>query len=260
MLKPSSTASKKVLLEAAEAFQGALPGSPGEEYLTGRGIGEKTAGRLRLGYVSPDAPPEGWERYAGRLAIPYVNAKSEVVWIKFRSTPETKPDFKGEVDKYAQEPGGQTRLYNTQALSATGDTLALCEGEFDVITLTALGIPAVGIPGASSWKTWFNRCLQGWGRIVLFYDDDKAGRELVKTVKGKIPDVVPVAAPGGHNDVNEAYMAGLGDRIVALAKGEDEDHEPERAGQEEGGDERSAVVSQQAEADYLRPDVGAIPY
>lgn len=241
MLRPLSAASKKALSEATSAFAGALPGSPVEEYLAKRGIGRRTAERLKLGYVSRTAPPEGWERFAGRVAIPYINVKGDVVWIKFRSGPETP---EGE-DKYAQHAGGSTRLYNVQALNSPGDILVLVEGEADTWTGTALGLPTIGIPGANNWQEHFHRCLQGWGRVVMFYDDDKPGRDLVGRVKSKMPDVVPLAAPGGHHDLNEAYVAGLGDSIVALARGED--HEAEEQVEEGVPDQRAAV----------RPDAGS---
>jgi DNA primase len=219
-LRPLNSAIKKGLQEAAVAFTEALPGSPGEAYLQERGIGPKTAERMRLGYVDPATAPDGWDRHEGRISIPYLNAKGEVVWIKFRATPETKPDYKGEIPKYSQEAGGGTPLFNTIALSAPGELIVLCEGEFDVITLTALGIPAVGIPGANNWKDHFYRCLQGWDRVVIFFDEDKPGRELVKVIKKRMPDIIPLAAPGGHHDINEAYLAGLGGTIIALARGE----------------------------------------
>lgn len=206
-------------------FSAALPGSPGMEYLGKRGIGPRTAETLRLGYVDPQGPiPEGWERFAGRIAIPYLNIDGVVVWAKFRALEDVK-------EKYAQQAGGRTRLYNLRALSVPSGTLALCEGEFDTISLTALGIPAVGIPGANNWKPYFHRVLQGYDRVVMFYDDDEPGRSLVQTVKQKMPDIVPLAAPGGHHDLGDAFEAGLGDSIRALVKGEpveesDPDGEP----------------------------------
>lgn len=191
---------------------------------------------MMLGFVDPDDPPEGWKRYAGRIAIPYLNVKGDPVWVKFRATPGLTPDG---ADKYAQEPGGGTPLFNTRALSAPGDILVLCEGEFDTITLSALGLPAVGIPGANNWKSHFPRCLQGWDRIVMFYDDDKPGRDLVKLVKKQMPDIIPMSPPGGHHDVGEAYEAGLGEAIVALARGieseQDHDSRAEEAPAPEAG-------------------------
>ena len=218
MLRPSNSRTKKELERVTAKFHAALPGSPGETYLESREIGRRTVGALRLGYVDPNDPEVGWEQVAGRLAIPYLNYNGDPVWVKFR-------DLTGTADnKYAQQAGGETRLYNLRALSVSGDTLVLCEGEFDTITMTALGIPAVGIPGANNWKAHHYRILQGYSRYVMFYDDDKPGRELVKTVRAKLPDVIPVAPPGGFHDVSEAYVAGKADDIRRLVKGDhDED-------------------------------------
>lgn len=233
------------------------------EYLESRGIGPNTARKLGLGYVNPDRLLEGWERFAGRLAIPYLNMRNDPVWLKFRATPYLIP----EADKMAQQEGSETRLYNTIALSAPGDTLVLCEGEFDVITLTALGLPAVGIPGAGNWKGHFHKALEGWSRVVLFYDSDQAGRDLVKTVRAKMPDIIPLPAPGGHNDIGKAYEAGLGDRIVAMALGKETEHEQEDTeGQPGGGEGRDVHPSPPADASgteelngILNPD-GRIPF
>lgn len=220
MLKPVQAQAKKELQHAVQVFEQALPGSPGEEYLQARGIGPRTAARLRLGYVDPAAPLDGWERFGHRICIPNLNFNGEPVWAKFRALdPKAKA-------KYAQQAGAESRLFNTLALSAPGDTIILAEGEFDVLTLTALGLPAVGIPGVTNWKSHFHRCFDGYGRIVLFYDDDEPGRDLVKHVRGKLPDLIPIAAPGGHNDVSDAFMAGHGEAIRALALGttEQENH------------------------------------
>ncbi len=214
--KPLHPAVKAELKEAVAHFHKALPDSVGWEYLESRKIGRGTARALRLGYVDPDDPREGWERFAGRLAIPYLNPKGDAVWIKFRSTPGM-----GDAPKYAQQKGEEARLYNTIALTAKSDTLCLVEGEFDAITLTALGIPAVGVPGTGAFKPHMAKALEGWPRTVLFYDNDEngAGEKLLEAVKAKMPDVIPLVAPGGYNDIGDAYEAGLGEAIKALAYG-----------------------------------------
>lgn len=234
---------KEDIRKALERFEKALPGSPAAEYLNDRHIGQRTAATHRLGYVDPADPLEGWERFATRLAVPYLNAHGDPVWIKFRATPLTRPNKDGKIMKYSQQEGSEARLFNTQALSMPGDTLCLVEGEFDVITLTALGIPAVGVPGAGSWKAWFHRALQGYERMVLFHDADdigrdgeRAGEKLVRAVKERIPDIIPIAPPGGFNDISEAFVAGHGEAIRALAFGwERTDHGENNAEGQQGG-------------------------
>jgi hypothetical protein len=220
LLRPENARQKAALLRAVETFEQAYEGSPAQEYIESRGIGARTAAAHRIGYVSPDALVEGWERFAGRICIPYLNVNKEPVWAKFRANPLVR-EFKA---KYAQQEGGRGRLFNLPALNHPGDLICLAEGELDVMTLTALGIPAVGVPGSKHWRAYMKRCLDGYGRVVLFYDDDEngAGKALVAAVKASIPDVIALAAPGGYNDLNDAYTNGFGDAIRRLAYGEEE--------------------------------------
>src|SRR5690606_35601188 len=73
-------------------------------------------------------------------------------------------------------------------------------------------------------RAYMKRCLDGYGRVVLFYDEDEngAGKALVAAVKASIPDVIALAGPGGYNDLNDAYTNGFGDAIRRLAYGEEE--------------------------------------
>lgn len=219
ILRPINRQAKEELHKAVSIFEDALPGSPGEEYLNARGIGPKTAKRMRLGYVDPAAPVDGWDRFGHRICVPNLNAHGDPIWAKFRAV---NPDAKL---KYTQQEGAQSRLFNTLALSAPSDTIILVEGEFDVLTLTAMGLPAVGVPGASKFKTHWKRCFDGYNRIVMFYDDDEPGRDLVKKVKEQLPDVIPIAAPMGCNDINEAYLAGHRETIRSLALGLENHHD-----------------------------------
>jgi hypothetical protein len=220
MLRPENARQKAALMRAIDKFEAAYEGSPAEEYMQGRGVMPRTAQAHRVGFVDPARPLEGFERFAGRICIPYLNVNKEPVWAKFRANPLVR-EFKA---KYAQQEGGRGRLFNLPALNHPGDLICLAEGELDVMTLTALGIPAVGVPGSKHWRAYMKRCLDGYGRVVLFYDDDEngAGKALVAAVKASIPDVIALAAPGGYNDLNDAYTNGFGDAIRRLAYGEEE--------------------------------------
>lgn len=227
MLRPLNGRQKAELARVADIFQAAYDGSPAQDYVEGkRGIGPRTASAHRLGFVPEGV--EGWDRFAGRVAIPYLNFNKEVIHFKFRALDDNHV-------KYAQQKGnGESRLFNLQALSARSTTLVMCEGEFDVITLTHLHLPAVGVPGAYKFAKHWPRALQGWDRIVLFYDDDEAGQKLVDRVMPNMPEVIPMTAPHGAKDLNEAFKAGHGESIRALALGTVE--ELEQDAHEHNGD------------------------
>jgi DNA primase len=190
--------------EAATLFQTAYAGSRAEEYVTARGISDKAASALRLGLVP--AGTEGFESFANRLAVPYLNMRKQVTGFKFRSLdPESDA-------KYLAIDGFETTLYNIQALNTPQGVIALCEGEADVWSFTTLGVPALGVPGVSSWKPHHKRILDGF-TILYWPHDDKAGHGFAKGLKEFLPEVVMCQIPGGMNDINEALQAGYGDRI-----------------------------------------------
>lgn len=216
-MKPQSRQASSSLQQAAAVFAAAVNAPEAQTYLASRGISEHTAHRQQLGYVAPGTnTPPGFERFTGRLAIPNLCATGKVVGIKFRAITDTD-----NAGKYDQLAGAETRLFNLNALNRAGNVLALCEGEFDTLTLEELGIPAVGIPGANSWKPHYWRCLEGVERVVMFVDQDDPGRALLKKVQADL-EVVPLAPPSGFHDVNDAVLAGHGDRIRELVFGKEE--------------------------------------
>lgn len=195
--------------DATTLFEMALPGSPAEEYVKGRGISDKAISALRLGLVPSGT--EGFEMYGGRLAVPYINMRKQVVGFKFRSLdPESDA-------KYLAVEGFETTLYNIQALNTTLEVMALCEGEADVWTMTTLGIPAMGVPGVENWKPHHKRLLDGF-TVIFFPHDDKAGKGLGKRLKEEMSDTVIRPIPGGMNDLNDALRAGYGDRIKEVVQ------------------------------------------
>lgn len=214
-MKPLLPSVAESLESATQKFHDALMGGgPAVEFLKVRGFDRATVTRFRLGYVEDNDTP-GFERFQGKLAIPNLCAAGHPVGIKFRELPPADTER-----KYDQPAGQQVRLFNLNALNEPTDYIAICEGELDAITMCALGVPAVAVPGVGAWNTkrhW--RLFEGYRRIVLFRDNDEAGDRLVKKVLESDLPVHVVGAPGGHKDVNEAFVAGLGDEIVSIVKG-----------------------------------------
>ena len=190
-----SKSQKELLEKATESYaqnlQEIVP------YLQSRGITEQTAIMFRLGFVRE--PEMGHEPYVGKLAIPYLTPTG-VIDIRFRSLNSDGGP------KYMSRPGATTHIFNINALSNDSDVLAICEGELDTVVATQAGFSAVGLPGANNWKSFYNRVLADWSKVVLLCDGDNAGREMAKHLSRELDNVFPVFMPEGQ-DVNDVYLA-----------------------------------------------------
>lgn len=79
------------------------------------------------------------------------------------------------------------------------EAIVLTEGESDALALR-LAFPSaivLGLPGASSWRTEWRTYIEDFGRIYLSFDADRAGRELLDTVKQDITEYRPILLPDG---------------------------------------------------------------
>jgi len=189
-----SKSQKELLEKATESYaqnlQEIVP------YLQSRGITEQTAVMFRLGFVRE--PEMGHEPYVGKLAIPYLTPTG-VIDIRFRSLNSDGGP------KYMSRPGATTHIYNISALGNDSDVLAICEGELDTVVATQAGFSAVGLPGANNWKSFYNRVLADWSKVILLCDGDNAGREMAKHLSRELDNVFPVFMPEGQ-DVNDVYL------------------------------------------------------
>lgn len=170
----------------------------GREYLINREIDAWT--KYQIGIVAEPLP--GDEPYKGMVVIPYLTLAG-VRGLKYRCIQDHKCKDHGH-PKYNQPHGQAQRLYNALAYFGGHDTLGVCEGELDAITATEhLGLPTVGIPGASQWgkqgKYW-SLVLKDFSTIVVFADGDPPGKQLAAVI---------------------AADAGPGSRLVICDDGED---------------------------------------
>lgn len=188
-----SRSQKELLGKAAAHYAKYI--AEAEGYLASRGITLADAHTAHLGLVVEPLP--GHEQFMGRLAIPYVTPAG-VVDIRFRS-------ISGEEPKYMGMAGSETRLYNVRAISQATDFIAVCEGEIDAITLTQkCGIPAIGVPGANSWKRHYSKLLQDFERIYVFADGDQPGSDFGKKLAREVQGVIVINMPEGE-DVNSIF-------------------------------------------------------
>lgn len=189
-----SVSQKELLGKAAERYAGSI--SLADDYLRSRGIPLEVARLARLGVV--EHPEVGHELFRGRLSIPYIT-KSGVVDLRFRSlNPAVEP-------KYMGMTGAETKMYNVLDVDRAGDSICVCEGELDTLTISSMvGWACVGVPGANSWKKHYTRLLADFERVFVFADGDQAGTDFARSLARELP-VTIIQMPDGE-DVNSAFV------------------------------------------------------
>lgn len=120
----------------------------------------------------------------------------------------------GDEKKMLAVAGTKRGLFPAPEIVHRRHKLFVVEGEPDAVSLWACGIPAVGVPGAASWKSEWTKRL--WGReVVVIPDCDVPGRLLAAQIVRDVPKARVVDLGRGREDgfdvgdlVCEAALAG----------------------------------------------------
>ena len=174
-----------------------IPGTPGAEYLAGRGIDAETADRAGVRYC-PDIG--GLWTLADRetikasglaalyvfqkaglsvLVFPYLRA-GRPVFIKVRCLLTKDEADKRQVPRFLNSAARVPCLWNHDAIAGAGRVL-VCEGEIDALTAIQAGQVGVGLPGWSHWKDAWIRDFRG-KTVILVMDADDAGRKGTRDI------------------------------------------------------------------------------
>lgn len=196
-------------VEAAKLYQSQYRGSPAEEYLIARGLGEG-AERWLPGYVG-DSVTVGHEQYRDHLVIPYLRPAGTkfIATVRFRCIRDTcvkdsdgqyhflkgQKENHGKHGKYQSLPADTPRIYNTTALIAPSPYVAIAEGEFSAWAVELDGIPCPALQGVSAWKEHFTRAFAGYEKVFLLGDGDEAGQKMNEKLSSLLPNGVPVQLP-----------------------------------------------------------------
>lgn len=65
-------------------------------------------------------------------------------------------------------------------------TLYICEGEFDSLSIVLAGYPAIGVPGTGAWRDEWCEYLQDVESVVIIGDGDPGGLKLIEKVATSI--------------------------------------------------------------------------
>jgi DNA primase len=195
--KPEPVA-KPELAERLQEYQAVLAGSPGEEYLKGRGISLALAQSLGVGYAAPGR----WlgRGRCGRVVFPHTNPAGEVVNLYGRAVGEVLDNLKHDHLK------GQKGMFNAAALLS--EKCYITEGAFDAISFIAAGYPnAAAVFGVDGMRWEWLRARQ----VVLCLDADKTGQEswqklaLGGYTRGHEVSFADANTYGGFKDASEAW-------------------------------------------------------
>lgn len=128
----------------------------------------------------------GYDYDSRRITIPVCDADGGLVGFKGRAwESDVRPKYlvlgdKGRRNRYGFPTYDKSRVVfglNLWTASET-QTLVLVEGEIDVMSLWVMGIPAVCVGGSSLSEAQARLLRQHCDEIVMFFDDDKAGRNF----------------------------------------------------------------------------------
>jgi hypothetical protein len=118
-------------------------------------------------------------------------------------------------DRFRWRKGSRPQPYGLWKLDearAAGYAL-LVEGESDSQTLWYHGLPALGIPGAATWRPEWARHLAGL-TTYIWQEPDAGGAEFVRKVGESLPGALVIRAPAQRKDPSECHL--LGDDLPAL--------------------------------------------
>ena len=133
----------------------------------------------------------------------------QVVRLKPKSFRQRHPDGKGG---WTWNMDGVTRVLYRLPEILKAQTVALCEGEKDADTLTALGLCGTcNVGGAGKWLDGYTESLAGKD-VLIFQDNDDAGAKhaalVFESIAGKAKTVKLLKVPSMFKDVT-AYVEGL---------------------------------------------------
>ncbi|MBN2416959.1 hypothetical protein JXO52_14020 [bacterium] len=143
---------------------------------------------------------------APAVRIPYRDQDGAIIATRFRTAMEKGEDYDNRFRwKNGTKPIPYGIWRRNRAIEA--GYIILVEGESDAQTLWLHGFPALGIPGANSWKEEWADYFENILRIYVFIEPDSGGDAVLSLIgKSKIRDRVEFIHLEGYKDPSDLHL------------------------------------------------------
>jgi DNA primase len=217
-----------------------------KQYLTRRGINEKSIKKFRIGY-SPDSwnflsspkllkrfsekklfdaglivkNEKGniYDRFRGRIIFPIKSSSNKIIAFGGRNIDEQLPKYINSPETITFNKShclyGLSETYEARNKNAA---MFLCEGYLDVISLAQIGImPSVATLGTALTESHVKQIIQRTPKVVFCFDGDEAGKKAsLRTI-----DIV-LGFAGGLTEFSFLFLPkGQDPDSIVQAKGKD---------------------------------------
>jgi len=167
--------------------------------------------------------------YQGQPAvrIPYADAEGIERAVRFRLALE-KSELEGGDNRFKWKKGAKPVLYGLWRLeqSRKAGYVLIVEGESDCHTLWHRGYPAVGVPGANTFRNEWAADLEGINRIYAVVEPDQGGEAFwERLASSPLRERLYRVKLDGMKDVSELHLAeseageSFEERVQAALKG-----------------------------------------
>ncbi len=224
-----------------------------KQYLTRRGINEKSIKKFRIGY-SPDSwnflsspkllkrfsekklfdaglivkNEKGniYDRFRGRIIFPIKSSSNKIIAFGGRNIDEQLPKYINSPETITFNKShclyGLSETYEARNKNAA---MFLCEGYLDVISLAQIGIiPSVATLGTALTESHVKQIIQRTPKVVFCFDGDEAGKkaslrtvDIVLGFAGGLTEFSFLFLPKGQ-DPDSLVQAKGKDHFLELAK------------------------------------------
>jgi hypothetical protein len=140
----------------------------------------------------------------GRVAlrVPYFDTNGVVAATRMRLSMTEEPRF-------VWKSGSKPVLYGQWRLSASkSNYVCLVEGESDAQTLWLHRFPALGLPGAGTWKEQWADLFDRFERIYVVIEPDRGGKTVLEWLgNSRVRDRARLLAVQGAKDPSQLYLS-----------------------------------------------------